>query len=85
MNFETDETPEPFGPMKAAMILPHAATALALARAKLKPPVRSVSIWRLFGATALCAGAAMGLAAAIIVGPPAANPQLRADVNPASR
>jgi hypothetical protein len=45
--------------------------ALAAARGLLKPPVRAAgSIWTLFGAAALFAGSALGLAFAVIWGPP---------------
>jgi len=45
--------------------------AIAAARGLLKPPVpASVSIWKLFGAAAAFAGAALALAVAVVWGPP---------------
>jgi len=57
------------------------AAAVGLARAKLKTPIRSVSIWKLFGAAGFFAAAALMLAATVIVGPPQFLPD-RVDVNP---
>ena len=44
--------------------------ALGLARAKLKPPIRTSSPWLLVAAAALMAGGALSLAAVVILGPP---------------
>ena len=60
-----------------------AAPALGLARAKLTPNVRREPLWKLIGAAGLAAGAALCLAAVVILGPPhAIKPRQQVDVNP---
>lgn len=54
---------------------------LGLARAKLKPPLARRSMWPLLGAAGLAAGAALCLAAAVILGPPSLVSR-QVDVNP---
>ena len=62
---------------------PIAAAALALARAKLKPPLRRRPVWPLVGAAGLAAAGALTFAAVVILGPPmAATRGAQVDVNP---
>jgi hypothetical protein len=49
---------------------PVAAVAIKAARAKLNAVRAPAPVWPLVGAAALCAGAALALAAAVILGPP---------------
>ena len=60
------------------------AAAVGMARARLKSPIYSVSVWKLFGAASFFAAAALMLAATVIVGPPQFVQQ-RVDVNPEIR
>ncbi|HTI66777.1 MAG TPA: hypothetical protein VL460_04430 [Caulobacteraceae bacterium] len=53
---------------------PTPSVAIKAARAKLNPVRRPQSVWPLIGAAALCAGAALALAAAVILGPPNFGP-----------
>jgi hypothetical protein len=60
-----------------------AAPALGVARAKLRPVERREPLWGLLGAAGLAAGAALCLAAVVILGPPhSIKPRQQVDVNP---
>ena len=74
--------PEEDAPSEAAGSV--RAVAVGMARARLKSPIYSVSVWKLFGAASFFAAAALMLAATVIVGPPQFVQQ-RVDVNPEIR
>jgi len=67
-----------------ASVRPAAAPpALGVARAKLCPAERREPLWKLVGAAGLAAGAALCLAAVVILGPPhSIKPRQQVDVNP---
>ena len=59
--------------------------AIRAARAKLQPVLRQPeSVWPLIGAAFLCAGSALALAAAVIMGPPNVGPDVTVPVAEAS-
>ena len=64
-----DEAPE----APAVILVP---PAIKAARAQLNPVRAPQSVWPLIGAAVLCAGAALALAMAVILGPPNLGPDV---------